>query len=375
MNMRYEANPRVRNVRKRNMAQRPVLEQQVDATGDLHLLIESYEKQVFDLKQLIEISKSLNSTLDYHILIDSILYTCMGQMKVLKAAIFTRKDFDMPDFTLHRNFKGFEINHLVEYAIPENHPVIRFLSRTSRCFTLEELHEISGCCDNLDALDSLEPSLIVPLKAKGYLMGLIVLGERINGEPFCEAEKEYLLNIAMLAGIAIHNAFLFEMTNTDMMTKLKLRHFFLSNLIEQQVEAAATGKHLSIIMMDIDFFKVLNDTYGHTCGDYVLKQVARLIMKSVRQIDLAARYGGEEFIVLLPDTDGKTAKRIAERIRNGIQKEVYEYDDNRFSVTISMGVAEYDPVRDTTTGKFIDRADKALYYSKQNGRNRVTLAE
>ena len=355
--------------------QKIFLNHQLQAPDDVHLLLETYEKQIFDLKQLIEISKSLNSTLDYPILIDSILYTCMGQLKVLKSAIFTRKDFDVPDFTLHRNFKGFELEHNTEYVIPENHDVVRFLSQNSRCFTMEELEDIFGCCDGLAALKRLEPSLVVPLKAKGLIMGIIVLGERIDGEAFSESEKDYLLNIAMLAGIAIHNAFLFEMTTTDMMTKLKMRHFFLTNLIERQEEAAVSEKHLAIIMMDIDHFKNLNDTYGHTCGDYVLKQVSRIILKSVRQMDLAARYGGEEFIVLLPDADGKTAKSVAERVRKGIEKQLFEYDNHQFNVTISIGVAEYDPARDVTANKFIDRADKALYYSKQNGRNMVNLAE
>ncbi len=347
------------------------------AVGDeaIQSLCDAYEKQIFDLKQLLEISKSLNSTLDYNILIDSILYTIMGQMKVLKAGLFAKKGLDSPVFTLHRNYKGFELAHDIEYHIDEEHPLIRLFQQDYACYTMEDVRSKLGSFEGLDSLAGLEPTLIVPLKAKGAINGIIVLGEQIETDVFTEYEKEYVLNIAVLAAIAINNAFLFEMTTTDMMTKLRMKHYFYTVLLERMEQSVASGLPLSVIMMDIDYFKKFNDTYGHSCGDAVLKQVAKIVQSVIRSNDLAARYGGEEFVVLLPDTNIDDAGLIAGRIRVAIQDFVLEYEGLSLSITMSLGVAQYDAARDITGKSVIDRADKALYMSKSAGRNKVSLAD
>lgn len=342
--------------------------------SDIVQLRDEYEKQIFDLKQLFEISKSLNSTLDYGILIESILYTIMGQMKVLKAALYTKKGLDSTCFNLHRNFKGFELEHEHDYSIPEDAPAMRLFARETRCWTLAEIRLRFGNLGGLEVLEDMEPCLLVPLKAKGVVNGLILLGEQIICDDFSPYEKDYLLNIAILASIAISNAFLFEMTTTDMMTKLRMKHYFYTVLLDKMEESAFTEKPLSVIMCDIDHFKNFNDTYGHSCGDEVLKSVAKLIQNQTRSVDVAARYGGEEFCMLLPDTDAATAEIIAERIRKGIEAMAIEYDGQKMSITLSLGVAQYDPDRDLTGKSVIDRADKAMYLAKQSGRNKVMVA-
>ncbi len=342
--------------------------------SDIVRLRDEYEKQIFDLKQLFEISKSLNSTLDYGILIESILYTIMGQMKVLKAALYTKKGLDSTCFNLHRNFKGFELEHEHDYSIPEDAPAIRLFARETRCWTLAEVQHRLGNLGGLEVLASMEPCLLVPLKAKGVVNGLILLGEQIISEDFSAYEKDYLLNIAILASIAISNAFLFEMTTTDMMTKLRMKHYFYTVLLDKMEESAFSEKPLAVIMCDIDHFKNFNDTYGHSCGDEVLKSVARLIQNQTRSVDVPARYGGEEFCMLLPDTHAATAEIIAERIRKGVEAMSIEYEGQKMSITLSLGVAQYDPIRDLAGKSVIDRADKAMYLSKQSGRNKVMVA-
>lgn len=336
---------------------------------------ESFEKQIFDLRQLVEVSKSLNSTLDYNILIDSILYTIMGQMQVIKAGLFTKKGIDTPYFSFHRNYKGFEVDRSIDYSISEDHPLIKLLACNYRCYDLEEVRAHLGSFKGIEGLASLDPALIVPLKAKGVINGLIVIGKRIDEEAFSGYERKYVIDIAILAAIAINNAFLFEMTTTDMMTRLKMKHYFYTILLEKMEQAGLSERPLCLIMMDIDFFKKFNDTHGHLCGDAVLKQVARVIQGSVRTVDLAARYGGEEFCVLLPDTDISHALAVAERIRLGVSGALTEYEGSALRVTISLGIARFDPSRDISGKAFIDRADRALYASKQAGRDRTTCAE
>ncbi len=338
-------------------------------------LRDEYEKQVFDLKQLFEISKSLNSTLDYVILIESILYTIMGQMKVLKAALYAKKGIDSTRYNLLRSYKGFELEHDRDYSIPEDAPAMRAFVRETRCWTLDELRKRFGNLGGLEPIESMKPCLVVPLKSKGVINGLILLGDPIISEDFTAYEKEYLLNIAILASIAINNAFLFEMTTTDMMTKLRMKHYFYTVLIEKMEESAFCEKPLSVIMADIDHFKKFNDTHGHSCGDEVLKNVARLIQNQTRSVDVAARYGGEEFCMLMPDTDAVAAVQIAERIRSGIEEMVLNYEGKPLSVTLSLGIAQYNPGRDLSAKAIIDRADKALYASKQAGRNKVSVSD
>ena len=129
-------------------------------------------------------------------------------------------------------------------------------------------------------------------------------------------------------------------------------------------------------MLDIDFFKKFNDTYGHACGDYVIQKVAQNISEGIRSEDLPGRYGGEEFVAMLYNTDITAAQMVAERIRKNIEQSVFEYDGITMQVTISIGVATFDPEKCNITAKqLVEMADQALYISKRNGRNKVTLAD
>jgi diguanylate cyclase (GGDEF)-like protein len=338
------------------------------------LSIQQYEKQIFDLKQLFEISKSLNSTLDYNILIDSILLICMAQLKVLKVGLLVRKYPDSAEFSLYRNYTGFEIDRNQIYAIPENHDLIHFFSDEYNCYTPDELRKKKVSLEGLDAIIKLELSLLIPLKAKGHINGIIILGERIGDGAFDEYEKEYIISIATMVSIAINNAFLFEMTTTDMMTKLKMKHYLYTIMLER-LEAARKSRGFSIIMMDLDYFKNINDTYGHTCGDIVLQHVAQVILNNIRTADIAARYGGEEFVILVSKPGKKLVLEIAERIRTTIEGKKIFYKDKVLGITVSCGVACYNRKKDRSPNIMIERADQALYKSKQNGRNRVSMAE
>ncbi len=345
----------------------------MNGEGRWPIEIEQYERKIFDLKQLIEISKGLNSTLEYNTLIDSILLTCMGQMQLLNAGIFLKKGIAYSTFSLHRNYKGFDVDHSREYEIIADSPVVGFLENHCRCISLDELCRECEEDYSLSVLKQLDPSLVVPLLCKGFLNGIIILGDRINGEGFNESEREYIQNIGSLAGIAIHNATLYEMATTDMLTHLKIHHFFHTALHEEFGRARKTGKNLSLIMADIDHFKSFNDTYGHAVGDEVLRRVASVLRDCIRTMDIAARYGGEEFAIILPRTDIHEALIVAERIRSAIESMRVHSSDNELSVTISLGLTHMDHDLDKNKDQLIDRADKALYISKESGRNRVSF--
>ena len=129
------------------------------------------------------------------------------------------------------------------------------------------------------------------------------------------------------------------------------------------------GFPLSVMMLDIDFFKKVNDKYGHLAGDYVLKEVANIIKNTIRKSDFCGRFGGEEFIIVLPNTKLSGAMRLAERIRENIQNHQFIFNNQKINITISIGITTAS--KSDSLFSLIQRADEALYEAKNKGRNRV----
>ncbi|MBI5677881.1 MAG: sensor domain-containing diguanylate cyclase [Planctomycetes bacterium] len=155
---------------------------------------------------------------------------------------------------------------------------------------------------------------------------------------------------------------------TDTLTEVYNRQKFHEMLIQETKESRRYNTHLSLIMFDIDHFKLVNDTYGHQAGDAVLKETAKLISKNIRDADLLARYGGEEFMILTPQTDRESAFTLAEKLRETIRTTKFNGVQH---VTCSFGVTQFHG-RDTIDS-FLKRIDDALYRAKNNGRNRVEM--
>ena len=163
-----------------------------------------------------------------------------------------------------------------------------------------------------------------------------------------------------------------EMAITDALTGLFNRRYMENHLTTLVEQASARGKPLSVLALDIDYFKSINDTHGHDAGDDVLRDFALRIKRSIRGIDLACRCGGEEFIIVMPETDMTVAAMVAERLRRRIAAEPFVISQGARSipVTLSIGIAALRG-REDTAASLIKRADQALYRAKRDGRNRV----
>jgi two-component system, cell cycle response regulator len=163
-----------------------------------------------------------------------------------------------------------------------------------------------------------------------------------------------------------------EMAITDALTGLFNRRYMESHLGTLIEQAGARGKPLATLVIDIDFFKAINDTHGHDAGDDVLRDFALRIKRSIRGIDLACRYGGEEFVIVMPETDMTVAAMVAERLRRRIAAEPFAIAQGSrcIPVTISIGIAGLRD-KDDTAAALLKRADQALYRAKRDGRNRV----
>jgi two-component system cell cycle response regulator len=163
-----------------------------------------------------------------------------------------------------------------------------------------------------------------------------------------------------------------EMAITDALTGLHNRRYMESHLSTLVEQAASRGKPLTVLVLDIDYFKSVNDTHGHDAGDEVLREFSQRLKKSIRGIDLACRYGGEEFVVVMPETDMAVATMVAERLRRRIASEPFPISQgaNAVEVTISIGLAARHSASDNAAN-ILKRADQALYRAKRDGRNRV----
>jgi two-component system cell cycle response regulator len=166
-----------------------------------------------------------------------------------------------------------------------------------------------------------------------------------------------------------------EMAVTDSLTGLYNRRFMEKQLSALANSAANRGKPLAILVIDVDYFKSINDNHGHDAGDRVLQELSARIKDGLRNLDLPCRTGGEEFIVVLPDTDNTVALRIGERLRKLVSLKPFNAGAKTgpMNITVSIGVASFEGINDTTES-LLKRADQALYQAKRDGRNRVTPA-
>jgi len=217
----------------------------------------------------------------------------------------------------------------------------------------------------------------VPLKRKdGSVLG-VLNAHKPEGESFGDAELRLFEAVASHVSVAIDNALTFkqtrELSHRDDLTDLYNRRYFFERFDREVYRDDRYYHDISLLMLDIDNFKRLNDSHGHLQGDEVLKKLAKIIEDKVRKADVVARYGGEEFLVLLPETDREGAICVAEKLRARIEKNEFGNggpDDPSIHITVTVGVAAY-PEDALEAGSLLDRVDKALYYGKALGRNQV----
>ena len=161
---------------------------------------------------------------------------------------------------------------------------------------------------------------------------------------------------------------------TDGLTEL-FNHRHVHELLHEEFERSKrSGEPLSVVMLDLDRFKQVNDTYGHPTGDVILYETARILKETAREIDMVGRYGGEEFIVILPGTDEDAAEQFAERARQAVVEHVYRDEQTEVRMTLSGGVASYPGAGVDEPDVLIRKADEALYRAKSGGRNRIERA-
>ena len=346
------------------------------ATDDF--LLKTLERRNRELEVLIEIGKALTSTVEP----EAVLKVIMDQVGLLlksQAWSLILLDEETGQLT-------FEIavspaaEKLKGMAIAKGQGVAGWVAEHNEPLMISDVREDPRFSDKIDRASSFitQSVLCVPVRSKDHVLGVIELVNGPSERVFKEADLQILLTIADYAAIAIENARNFERISelviTDDLTGLyNGRH--LHNLIDEEIERVKRfGGKMSLIFIDLDFFKNVNDTRGHLVGSRTLAEVGRLIKQNIRKICKAARYGGDEFVIILPNTGKSGAMTLATKLCALFREYDFRDDDDQaFHLTASFGLATY-PEDAQTKDELIRLADQAMYRVKETTRNAVQPA-
>lgn len=361
------------------------LNQSIIATKTLNHTINSGKSTIMentyniDLTSVIKVSQAISEQIEYIKLLEKLMNVVAENVGAQKVLLLVNKynefgieaEYDIKD----NEVKIQHYDQIITKNDRKKFPIsiVNFVNRTKEMFVNMDLNKQQFENDNYIKENNPKSFACMPFIYQGNINRILYIENNVTKNAFTKDRIKMLNLLSTQMIISIENASLYKSAVTDGLTQLNNRTFFDNYLMKSIYEAQRYGKKVSLLILDIDYFKKFNDTYGHLVGDLVLKDVAKKIIEIIRKSDVAARYGGEEFVVVMPETGLEGAKIVAEKIRAAIEKNQIEYVDNDkkifLSVTVSIGVAELEENEDRIL--LIEKADKNLYRAKENGRNRI----
>ncbi len=333
-------------------------------------LFQALRRRADEAETLRQASSAVTSALDLSMVLDRILIHAGQVINYDSAAVFL-----LEEDRLHLVAgKGFPVSiQVVGEYFSANDPLFAEMRERSQPIILMDAAREERFA-NWGANDSIHGWIGVPLIAQGTVIGFLTINSREVGA-YDKADATLMQSFANEAAIAIEKARLFKQVQqlavTNSLTGLFNRRYFFEMGQREFRRAQRNGRPLSLILMDIDQFKMFNDTYGHLAGDRVLNALARHCQQAVRELDFVARYGGEEFVILLPETDLEKAYAVAERIRSTLADMLIDIGGTPVWISVSFGVAESDP-ECADLEELFKRADLALYVTKDTGKGMIS---
>lgn len=333
------------------------------------------KKNIYDLHNIFEVSLELHSILDLDKLINSTLLSLIGQFSCKNALyMFIQKKNEQRLSVL--NSKGFKQADIEDLKIEKSDPLFKYFEMNKDPILLSNLSDNLKRSPAIDAFKNINIELITPIFIHKKETALVCLGERVKAQGYSKNELEILATVNNIISVAVSNAYLYDeviqLSYTDGMTDLHNYRYFELRLNEEIMRHRRTKQDVSLILLDVDYFKNYNDTLGHPAGDEVLRRLAHILKDTVRENDIVARYGGEEFAVILPNVGIKGALILAERVREKVEE--YHFPNEEIqptgNLTISLGTATL-PKQANDAKDLIQKTDSALYMAKETGRNRV----
>lgn len=332
-----------------------------------------YKEKLNHQTILRDFSKVINNILDLEELTDSLLDTIRRGLQPQNISLYLRQRNDR--YNMFRT--SIQHKECQQNVYSKDHPIVQWFLKGNTMITIDEIERLpffTGLwSEEKKLLYTLDTKLIVPIKIREELIGIVILSEKKGGEVYSQEEMDLLMTLVNNAAVVIENAKMYEEAKyqaiTDGLTKLyNHRHFheILGQIIQEK-----RYEVFSVAMIDVDLFKLYNDLYGHSAGDKALAKIAGIIKKATRKEDFIARYGGEEFAIIFPNIEGNDSYRAIEAIRKAVESGFLSDDSNEF-ITISIGVANY-PFDGRTAEDILECADSAMYVAKRSGRNQSIL--
>ena len=330
------------------------------------------EERVHDLEILNATARKLSASLQLEELVDAIAReTCKAVPEAEAVALVHRRAGGESGFVLDgydRTSDRFFRQPMVEGEGAAGWVMQRGLSRRIDDLAHADVNTGEGS-------HGIRSWLGVPLFMYGGCEGMIAV-QSSQTSAFRDDHQRLLESLGLQIAAALQNAHLYELAMVDGLTGLFMRRYFDARIEEEVERSKRYGTPFSIVMMDVDDFKKLNDEHGHLIGDRVLRSIANVVKSQMRGVDTASRYGGEEIALILPRTDMVSAYNVGERIRTAIAEEAITTDSDPpqvLHVTASFGIASYPETRASTGEDLVRKADRALYRAKKTGKNRVEL--
>ena len=339
-------------------------------------LFEKSQQSARELKSLHQATSTLVSTLDLNKLLENILTAAIEAFPAAEKGSLMIHDPETQKLEI-RAAKGYTDERIKQFAVSTNngYAALAFKEKKAKIFTKIDMTSSFYYESEIAEISSIQSAISVPLiSQEEQPLGVLSL-DSTKPNAFATANLEMLSSFAAAATSAILNAQLHakvqKLAITDTLTHSHNRRGLFQWGEREFMRAKRFNRALSVIFLDLDHFKQVNDTYGHGAGDQLLAKVVTRCQQITRQIDILGRYGGEEFVIILPETAIQEAFTIAERIRKIISASPFIIDSMEIKVTISLGVAEIE--RETQKLEdLIKMADQSMYHSKQNGRNQTT---
>jgi len=341
-------------------------------------LLRELERTVHELQAFSDIGRTLAGTLELHEVLSLIMTHVSG---VLRPGHWSLLLVDE-----ERGDLGFEIavgegaERLKGMRLPLGEGIAGHVARSGEAVLIADARRDPRFSGRFDEESGLVTGsvLAVPLRSKGRVLGVVELVNPVGGRPFDADDQRTLAALADYAAIAIDNARAYErireLTLQDEHTGLHNARHLWAQLELEVARSRRTGRPFSVVFLDLDRFKLVNDRHGHQAGSAVLKEVGALLRASIRTIDVPVRYGGDEFVILLPETDRASARAAAERLRAAVNGGVFLRDRGlEVRVTASFGIASH-PDDGVTAEEILHRADGAMYRVKETTRDGVAEA-
>jgi len=345
--------------------------------NQLQALNRENKQRVFQLHNLVDISFQLNSFFEEDKIIRTYLLNLFGLLST-KSIVVVTSDVAQDERFEASYVQGVPEQQAKKLRIRKDDTFLTFLKQRRQIVLDRSKKPQPARYSYLHTVNATGGTVITSVVYRDILLGLVIVGEKFNGQPYSEWELEILSLLTNFLAMALSNARIYKhmerVSLTDPLTGLFNRRYF-ENFLQKEISRAKRFNHpLSLVLMDIDHFKNYNDQLGHPSGDQLLKRLAKVMTDTVRRSDFVARYGGEEFGIILPEIHETGAQQFSERLRRIVN--THPFKNRRVQpagrITVSLGAASF-PKDAQRVEDLVKKADTALYHAKKNGRNQVVV--